>query len=133
MARIRTIHPNICEDEKLAEVDDPQLELFFIRLWMHLDDEGRCAFNPRLIKAALFPLVDRITAESICTYVEQLRAFGFVHLYEVEGKVFMHVPTFKTYQKPNRPVPSKVPAPPNPVDSVTEHCGCSEYAVSVHG
>ena len=61
MARIRSVKPELCTSETMAEVS-AEAERTFVRLWTHCDDEGRCKDNPKLLKAALFPLHDDCTS-----------------------------------------------------------------------
>src|SRR5699024_3247957 len=63
MARIRTIKPTFFTSLTIANLTLEQ-RLTFIGLWTHVDDEGRCIYDPRLIKAALWPLDSR-TAEDV--------------------------------------------------------------------
>src|SRR5262245_14354807 len=85
MARIRSVHPDICVDDVLAEVS-ARAERTFVRLWTHLDDEGRCVDNPKLVKAALYPLHDDMTAGEVDRDLEELVAHGLLLRYEVDGR-----------------------------------------------
>ena len=58
MARIRSVHPDICTSETMAGLD-AELERTFVRLWTHCDDFGKCFDNVRLIKAAYLPVARR--------------------------------------------------------------------------
>ncbi|STW12989.1 primosomal protein I [Klebsiella pneumoniae subsp. rhinoscleromatis] len=55
MARIRTIKPEFWTDEDMAEVSEPAC-LLAIGLLNYADDEGYFNANPKLIKAAVFPI-----------------------------------------------------------------------------
>lgn len=113
MARIRSVHPDICVDEVLAEVT-ASAERTFVRLWTHLDDEGRCVDNPKLIKAALYPLHDDMTAELVDYDLNELARHGLIWRYEAEGKRCLSAKpgAWGQRQKPKHPTPSKLPAPP---------------------
>lgn len=113
MPRIRSVHPELCQDEDLAALDDPSAERTFVRLWTHLDDEGRAVDNPKLLKAALYPLHDSMTAETVNRDLEVLAGVGMILRYERDGKRYLCAKAgpWKTYQKPRHPSPSKYPPP----------------------
>lgn len=112
MARIRSVHPELCRDDVLADVS-AEAERTFIRLWPHLDDAGRAKDSPRLLKADLYPLHDHVSAEDVNRDLDELAAKGLVLRYEVDGKRYLTAKpeAWATYQKPRHPSPSKLPAP----------------------
>lgn len=110
MARIRSVHPDICVSDTLADLP-AHLERTFVRLWTHCDDEGRCRDNPKLIKAALYPLHDDITWEILDVELDGLAAKGLVIRYEVAGEPYLAVRSWGEYQHPQRPKKSSIPAP----------------------
>ena len=57
MARIRTVKPEMAQDEDLASCSI-EAQLLAIRLLNFADDEGFFKAHPALIKAACFPLID---------------------------------------------------------------------------
>lgn len=106
MARIRTIKPEIWQDEDLAEVSEAAM-LLAIGLLNHADDEGFFKANPALVKAAVFPL--REPSVSIQCGLTELSIAGFISLYEgSDGKQYGHIRTFAAHQRVNRPTPSKI-------------------------
>lgn len=113
--RIRSVHPDLCVDDTLAGVS-AEAERTFCRLWTHLDDDGRCLDNPKLLKAALYPLHDGVTAESIDGELAELERSGVLLRYESDGKRYLSAKpaAWGRYQKPRHPQPSKYPAPPKP-------------------
>ncbi|HEV2928407.1 MAG TPA: hypothetical protein VGW74_06930 [Propionibacteriaceae bacterium] len=113
MARIRSVHPDICQDLVLCEVS-ARAERTFVRLWTHLDDEGRCVDHPKLIKAALYPLHDEMTAAEVDADIWELIEHGLLLRYEADGKkvVAAKPEAWKNRQKPKHPTPSKLPEPP---------------------
>lgn len=122
MARIRSVHPDICTSEKMAELADACqrhdgqcgcLERTFARLWTHCDDHGRCVENPKLLKAALYPLVDSLTAAHVEQDLDSLASAGLIVRYDCDGKHLLYVKSWHEFQKPNKPSQSKLPAPPN--------------------
>jgi hypothetical protein len=91
------------------------LERTYVRLWTHCDDDGRAIDNPRLIKAALYPLNDEQTHQTIDTELDQLQERGLITRYEVDGFRFLAVVKWHQYQKPQKKVESKYPPPPEVV------------------
>lgn len=136
MARIRTIKPEFFTSLTIADLT-PEQRLTFIGLWTHVDDEGRCVDDPRLIKAALWPLDDR-TAADIEIDLKALSESSLITRYVVRRKRYLAVTNWHEHQKINRPSPTKLPAPkqgenPNPEpptsddpDSSTPHGGRTE-------
>lgn len=111
MARIRSVHPAICEDETLADVS-AEAERTFVRLWTHLDDEGRCLDNARLIRAALYPLHD-LTDGDVEADLEELASAGLLIRYEAAGRCYLSAKpgSWVEWQKPRHKYPSKHPDP----------------------
>jgi hypothetical protein len=87
-------------------------ERTFVRLWTYCDDEGRAKANPKLLKAALYPVHDDITVEMIMADLAEMEAAGLVMRYSVAGASYLTVPSWHRWQKPQRPSPSRLPQPP---------------------
>lgn len=114
MPRIRSIKPDFCTSERIAGPTGLSIpcRLHFAMLWTYCDDEGRGVDNPRLIKAALWPLDDEITAVEVEAWQVELEAKGRIRRYEVDGRRCFVTTNFKEHQKPSKPQPSKLPEPP---------------------
>lgn len=110
MPRIRSIHPDACDSEKLSMLS-AQAERTLWRLITHTDDEGRGEDRPKLLAAKLYPLVDDIDGADIDRDLDELQQVGMLVRYQVGGKRFYAVPTFGDWQKPRHPTPSKFPSP----------------------
>jgi hypothetical protein len=123
MARIRTIKPDFFTSLTVADLT-PEQRLTFIGLWTHVDDAGRCVDDPRLIKAALWPLDDR-TAADIEIDLKALTESSLITRYTLNRKRYLAVTNWDEHQRINRPTESKLPAPedgdPTPPDPVTRH------------
>lgn len=136
MPRIRSVSPDIVEDESLARVS-PYAERTFVRLWTILDDKGRGKDNALLLKAQLYPIDQRMTAERVEKDLAELEAEGLLQRYEVDGKRYLcaKAEAWSRYQKPKHPTPSKLPPPPElPPDGVrtTPQRG-EDFPESLHG
>lgn len=109
MARIRTIKPEFFTSLTVADLP-LSARLTFIGLWTHVDDEGRCVDDPRLVRAAVWPLDDRTAAE----VEDDLRALhdaSLIRRYEAAGRRFLAVSNWSEHQRIDKPKPSKIPAP----------------------
>lgn len=112
MPRIRSVHPELCIDETLATVS-ATAERTFVRLWPHLDDEGRTRANTRLLKAACYPLHDDVTTADVEADLEELASAGLVEIYTVAGEKYLSAKpeSWRRWQKPRHFYPSKLPPP----------------------
>lgn len=110
MARIRSIHPDACDSEKLARLSDPGERLFW-RLQTHCDDDGRCDDNVRLIAAKCVPLLDW-TSDDVNDLLDELEYVGLLVRYEVAGKGYVQVVQWDRFQKPRKPQRGKRPPVP---------------------
>ncbi|MGW4786150.1 hypothetical protein [Streptomyces sp. NPDC004230] len=121
MARIRTIKPEFFTSLTVADLT-PEQRLTFIGLWTHVDDAGRCVDDPRLIKAAIWPLDDR-TAADIEIDLKALTESSLITRYGLNRKRYLAVTNWEEHQRINRPTESKLPAPEEgdltPPDPVT--------------
>lgn len=107
------MHPDICIDEVLAETS-ASAERTFVRLWTWLDDQGRGRDNPKLIKAALYPLDDRMTVERVEEDLAELAMRKLLCRYAEDGRSYLSAKpdAWARWQRPQHPSPSKFPAPP---------------------
>ena len=110
MPRIRSIHPDACDSEKLASLSDSAERTFF-RLLTHTDDEGRGEDRPKLLAAKLYPLHDGKDADTVDADLDELQAAGLLTRYCVDGKRYYVIPTFRDWQNPRHPTASKLPSP----------------------
>jgi hypothetical protein len=109
--RIRTIKPEFWTSLTVASLPLP-VRLTFIGLWNFSDDEGRSVFEPRLLKAAVWPLDDEITAADVGSHLAALARVGLVSMYEVEGRQYVQVSSWTEHQKVEKKRTSALPPPP---------------------
>lgn len=132
MARIRSVKPGFFASLDIAELT-VATRLHFVGLWTYADDEGRGVDDPRLLKAALWPLDVDVTIEDVEAMQVELEGAGRIVRYEVGGRRYFEVANWHDHQKPNRPQGSKYPAPDNPdADRVSPHGSFTERSVSHH-
>ena len=111
--RIRTIKPAFWTSETVAGLPDDTHRLAFIGLWNYVDDFGVGPANPKLIKAALFPLTDH-TLEQIAGVLEVLDEAGMIRLWVgPDGRRYLHIPSWGEHQVISHKAKKSVhPTPP---------------------
>lgn len=106
MARIRTIKPEFWTDEDMAEVSEAAC-LLAIGLLNYADDEGYFNANPKLIKAAVFPI--REPSVTIPVMLRELSNRGYLTLFSSsDSKHFGLINNFAKHQVVNKPRASKI-------------------------
>ena len=106
MARIRTIKPEFFTSEDIVSMS-PLARLFYIALWCEADREGRLEWKPRTLKLRYLPGDDCDISE----LADELIGSGLIELYEVDGKVYAEIPSFKKHQIiNNRESESQIPS-----------------------
>lgn len=110
--RIRTIKPEVHSDEALWDLEERHgLPLFrlFTGLWNYADREGRFEWRPRALKSLILPYWTGDMEKAL----DALSSGGFIVQYEVDGRLYGLVRTFKRHQViNNREDQSSLP-PPN--------------------
>lgn len=103
MARIRTIKPEMFTSATVTSLSLPA-RWTFVGLLTHVDDEGRCKADARLVKAAIWPLEDDMSWREVESCLDELIAAGLVCRY---GVGLMHVVSFTEHQRVSKPSASK--------------------------
>lgn len=88
--------------------------LLFTWCIAHQDVKGRMHGDPRLVRSAVFPLLDHITAVHVTAYLHHMQAVGLVLWYEVDGRRWLAFPGFDGSQpglRRDREPESIVPEP----------------------
>lgn len=107
MPRIRSIKPEMFQDEKLATLD-PMTRLVFIGLISMADDAGRLPNVPRLIDGFIFPWTLQSSLESI----ESLIRLKMVLPYQTEsGRKLLQLVNWSRHQYVPNPSKHVLPAP----------------------
>ena len=107
MARKRMIDPDFWIDSDIAELPFAG-RLLYIGLWNFADDRGVLPYQPKQIRAQIFPYDAGIEVEAL---LEQLMKLGKLTVFEVDGSQFLYVKNFLRHQTIKRPT-YKYPAPP---------------------
>lgn len=122
MARIRSIKPEFCVSEQLAECS-PNARLVFVLMWMFCDDQGIHPAKPKTLKAEIFPM-DDFTGEQVAGWVGELVSAGLLNEYVVGTESYWIVTGWGKHQKIDKPS-AKHPRPlaedsPSPLRIVAE-------------
>lgn len=110
MPRIRTLKPELWQDEAIGEVSR-DARLLFVGLITQADDEGRLRGDPRLLAAQIYPY-DDFSRSDLEGWLDELEQAQLVQLYEANGRALICLPAWKSHQKISHPAKSKLPKPP---------------------
>jgi hypothetical protein len=121
LSRIRTIKPEFCVSEQIAECST-SARLVFALMWMFCDDQGIHPAKAKTLRGEIFPLDESITTAHVVEWVGELLAADLLREYEVNGERFWIVTGWKKHQKIDKPS-RKHPPPlaelsPNPPRSI---------------
>ena len=136
MPRIRTIKPEFFTSETISTLPH-RTRLTFVGIWINADDEGRIRDRPRVLKAAVWPLDDDVSADDVAADLDYLDAAGLVIRYTASPRGggdlvdLIQVTNWIEHQRINRPTPSLFPAPGESPDD-GDHCGVHEDSLSTH-
>lgn len=131
MPRIRSIKPDFFTSEDVASLPY-RARLTWIGLWTHVDDHGRAKDNPKLIRAAVWPL-DDLTLDDVVDDLDQLVAAGRIVRYASDGSGFLAIVGWHDHQAINRPKDSRFPAPaPGTHPRVCSHGAITAPSVIQH-
>lgn len=106
MARIRTVKPEMFTSSTVTALSLPA-RWTFVGMLTYVDDEGYAKSDARLVKAAVWPLDDNVTAAAVEGHLEELVAAGLVCR---SSATVLHVVNFTEHQRVNRPTPTKYEA-----------------------
>ncbi|MER7953887.1 hypothetical protein [Streptomyces sp. NPDC096030] len=111
MARIRSIKPEFFTSLTIADLR-LSARLQFIGLWTYVDDNGVGLADPRLIRAAIWPLEeDPEVLQRTREDLQSLHAARLVTLYEASGKALLTVNNWSEHQKVSHPRKPRYPRP----------------------
>jgi hypothetical protein len=84
----------------------------FVGLILYVDDYGRGEDEPRLIKAEVWPMDDKITPRTVEQHIDMIAEDGTVCRYQVDGERYLHLPSWSRNQRVSHPTDSRIPACP---------------------
>lgn len=104
----RLIRDGLVESEPFNSISW-QAQALFLRLMLKADDFGRYTAEPRLVRAAVFPIqLDHVSDLDVKTWIEECEEAALIVTYAVDGKRFLEIPRFDQRLRAKR---SKFPAP----------------------
>ena len=113
---VRLVRP-WTDSEKVDSLGDAA-EVFFLRLIMCADDYGRFTADPRLLKAALYPLRD-VRVADMTRLLQKCEHSGLIAVYNgANGKPYAAI---KNFGQRTRAKTSKYPAPPDELPTNNSH------------
>lgn len=110
MKRRRWLRPEFFSSEDVLALPIPARHTF-LGLLMYADAFGRERLNSRLLKAAVWPLDDEITAEVVEEHLVLIDELGLIATYAAEGREHYEV-TWDMFIPDKDPAASDVPPPP---------------------
>jgi hypothetical protein len=127
MGRIRTIKPELPQDEGLARCS-VEARYLWLMTFTIADDEGRFRASPLFLKQ-LFPYDESVTGRDLSRLLGELSTNRRLALYTVRGEAFGEVVNWRKHQKIDRPTPSRLPGP-SEADSEYDSGGTREPSPS---
>lgn len=101
MPRIRTIKPEFCTSEQVAECST-NARLLFVLMWCFCDDAGRHPANFKRLKMECFP-GDSFTDKQVSGFVAELLKVGLLSEYTHENAAYWQVTGWFKHQRIDRP------------------------------
>lgn len=109
MARIRTIKPEMWDDDKLARLPI-QANLLLIGMLNFADDTGVIKDNASWIRSKIFSLREDVRKQDVQQWIDALIQARILVPFQHGGEGYLAIRTFKAHQRIDRPQPSKIPA-----------------------
>lgn len=97
MARIRSIKPDIWDDDRIDELSR-DARLLFIGLITQADDEGYLQGRPQWVKSKVYPGDEDLTKTEVSGWLDELNHSGLIWCYEHEGKPYIWLPNWEKHQ-----------------------------------
>lgn len=117
MRRIRSIKPEILEDEKTAGLSDTALRIY-VSTFVLADDHGNLRASSKFIEKQVF--WSRDPAVPFPVAWAELTSCGLIREYVVDGQRYAHIHNWDKHQKIDHPSKPKVPLPPEESGQYTQ-------------
>lgn len=109
MARIRSLKPDMWQDEQLGTVAI-EAQTLFVGLITQADDEGRLKGGATRMRALIWPYKTNLDAARVEEWLDELQSAGLVIRYEHDEKQYLALPGWHN-QRIDHPSASDIPAP----------------------
>jgi len=106
--RIRTIKPELLEDERTASLSHEEFRLF-VGLILLADDHGNFRATPKMLDGAIFHTQE--SREGVARLLDGLARVSLVTLYRVRGQAYGHLRGWDKHQRVDHPSKPRVPQP----------------------
>lgn len=107
--RIRTIKPEILEDEKTAFLSHLEYRLF-TGAWIVADDYGNLRGDPDYVRCQIV-WASKETRDTVSDALAKLERAELVRRYTVRGQTYYHILNFHKHQRIDKPGKPKCPGP----------------------
>lgn len=111
MSRIRTLKPEILDDERTASLTDAAFRLLVAAILL-ADDYGNLQAEPRWITRRVWWAHDKPPKAQDA--LAELVAAGLIIVYEVRGQTYLSIRTWSKHQRIDNAGKPRVPAPNDP-------------------
>lgn len=101
-------------------------EVLFYRLIVSVDDYGRFDGRSVVVRNMLFPLKEQITVASVEKALFKLASVNLIVLYEVDGRRYIHLPTWNDHQTAPRAKNSRFPSPDGDSENTKKVTDCEQ-------
>lgn len=123
MARIRTLKPEILEDEKTSALSSGAWRLF-VSVIVLADNHGRLRANPQWLFGQVFWSAPGESLTKLKTYLEELTSVGLVSTYVVSGQPYMTITNWAKHQRIDTAGAPRCPGPEEATQNqVDASCG----------
>jgi hypothetical protein len=107
--RIRSIKPEILEDEKTAGLDHLAWRVF-VSAWLIADDYGNFRGDPAYVRGQILWATSE-TQETVGVALEALARVSLLSRYRVRGQSYYHITGWGKHQKVDKPGKRRMPGP----------------------
>lgn len=104
--RIRTIKPELLEDEKTAGLEHDEWRVF-VSLFLVADDYGNCRAAPEFLEGQT--MWGKKPSRDFREILARLSDVSLVILYRVRGQAYLHITNWEKHQKVDKPGKPRVP------------------------
>lgn len=113
MPRYRALHVKVIDSFDFNDMPDDFVRLTWVLLPLILDSEGRGIDSPMWIRAKMYPLRNGVIDSEIRRAFDWFAEHKMIIRYQVNGRGYFYIPTWKEYQKgTQKEAPSNLPSPP---------------------
>lgn len=110
MARIRSLKPDMWQDEQLGTVTI-EAQALFVGLITQADDEGRLKGGAARMRALIWPYKTALDTARVEEWLDELQSSDLLVRYENADRQYLALSGWSKHQRIDKPTPSEIPAP----------------------